>query len=401
MVKRILQLGELLPESQSCFLFGPRGVGKTRLVEEFLTNAASTWSTNLLEEDLFKRYLTQPALLRREIEERLQKTAPPLTVFIDEIQRLPNLLNEVHALIERHKGKLRFILTGSSARKLRRGGANLLAGRAWTMHLHPLTHRESATDLTRALHYGTLPGIYLSDASPERALRAYVYTYLHEEIRQEAMLRRIDGFVRFMDVAGQMNGEPVNFTKIGRDCGVSTKTAQDYYSILVDTLVAFRLDGWAHSVRKQLRQQPKFYWFDCGVLNAVRGDLGTAPSESSSRYGNLFESWILQEMIRLNDYAEADYRFHYWRTNTGMEVDIVLSRDATHAQKAIEIKSGTAPTMEDVRGLLSFESENPDAELLCLCRTPRAYRLGSISFLPWKEALDQLFPKVGKMFKPD
>jgi len=392
MVDRILKLKPLLPEFQSCFLFGARGTGKTRLVEDFLKSAGSSWCANLLQEDLYRRYLTQPSLIRLEIEERLRKVAPPLTAFIDEIQRLPNLLNEVHGLIERYKGKLRFILTGSSALKLRRGGANLLAGRAWMLQLHPLTHRESADDLGRALHYGTLPGIYLSPASPERALRAYVQTYLKEEIRQEAMLRRIDGFVRFMDVSGQMNGEPVNFTKIGRDCGVSTKTVQDYYSILVDTLVAFRLDGWAHSVRKQLRQQPKYYWFDCGVLNAIRGELPTRPSESSSRYGNLFETWVVQEMIRLNDYAQTDYRFHYWRTNTGMEVDVVLSRDAAHAEKAIEIKSGTAPTLEDVRGLASFQSENPGAELLCLCRTPHAYQIGNVSFLPWKDALEKLFP---------
>lgn len=189
-----------------------------------------------------------------------------------------------------------------------------------------------------------------------------------------------------------MNGEPVNFTKIGRDCGVSIKTVQDYYSILVDTLIAFRLDGWSHSVRNQLRQQPKFYWFDCGVLNAIRGELGTAPAESSSRFGNLFETWVVQEMIRLNDYAETDFRFHYWRTNTGMEVDLVLSHDATSPLRAIEIKSAPAPVLEDVSGLASFQSENPGVELWCVCRTPRAYTIGDVQFLPWKEAFAKLFP---------
>ena len=395
MVKRTLDLSGLLPKRQSCFLFGPRASGKTLLVERFLSDSGTSWGINLLEEDLYHRYLVQPSLIRHEIENHLAATKRvdlPLTIFIDEIQRLPSLLNEVHALIERHKGKVRFILTGSSARKLRRGGANLLAGRAWTLHLHPLTHREVAIDLKRALHYGTLPGIYLSKPSPQRALRSYVQTYLREEIRQEALLRRIDAFVRFMDVAGQMNGEPVNFAKIGRACGVSIKTVQDYYSILVDTLIAFRLDGWVHSVRKQLRQQPKFYWFDCGVLNTIRGEIASPPSEGSSRFGNLFETWIILEVIRLNDYAETDYRFHYWRTNNGMEVDLVLSRDATHAEKAIEIKSATAPTLEDVRGLLSFQSENPGTELWCVCRTPRAYTIGAVSFLPWKDALARLFP---------
>ena len=395
MVDRLLSLTEILPGNQSCFLFGPRGVGKTRLVEEFLEGKLTSWSVNLLEEDMYHRYVGHPSLIRHEVEDRLQAMkgkASRLTVFIDEVQRLPNLLNEVHALIERHRDRVRFILTGSSARKLRRGGANLLAGRAWTLHLHPLTHRESVGSLARALHYGTLPGIYLADSSPERALRAYVQTYLKEEILQESILRRVDAFVRFMDVAGQMNGEPANFTKIGRDCGVSTKTVQDYYSILVDTLVAFRLDGWAHSVRKQLRQQPKFYWFDCGVLNAIRGELGAAPVEGSSRFGNLFESWVIQEIIRLNDYAESDYRLHYWRTNTGMEVDVVLSRDATHPLRAIEIKSGAAPVLADVSGLVSFQSENPKTPLWCICRTPHTYSIGPVQFLPWRDAFAKLFP---------
>jgi uncharacterized protein len=395
MIARLLDLSKILPDRQSCFLFGPRGSGKTRLVEEFLAGAGTSWVVNLLEEDLYHRYIARPSLIRHEVESRLadgRNGARPLTVFVDEVQRLPNLLNEVHGLIERHRGKVRFILTGSSARKLRRGGANLLAGRAWTLHLHPLTHLESADDLSRALHYGTLPGIYLALSSPARALRAYVHTYLREEILQESILRRVDAFVRFMDVAGQMNGEPINFTKVGRDCGVSTKTVQDYYSILVDTLVVFRLDGWTRSVRKQLLQQPKFYWFDCGVLNAIRGELASAPVEGSSRFGGLFESWIVQEMVRLNDYAETDYRFHYWRTNNGMEVDIVLSRDATHPLFAIEIKSGTAPTLSDVSGLTSFHSENPKAILWCICRTPTAYTLGPVQFLPWKNAFAKLFP---------
>jgi predicted AAA+ superfamily ATPase len=187
--------------------------------------------------------LTQPGLFRHEVEGGL-KPREILTVFVDEVQRLPQLLNDVHSLIESHKGKVRFLLTGSSARKLKRGGANLLAGRAWTLHLHPLTHREGVHDIRRALSFGTLPAIYLDDDSPERSLKAYVDTYLKEEIQQEALTRRVEGYVRFLDVAAQMNGAPLNFSSIARDCGVSTPTAQEFFSILVDTMIAFRVkDG--------------------------------------------------------------------------------------------------------------------------------------------------------------
>lgn len=390
MISRFLNLPELLDKSRSAFLFGPRGVGKTVLSKEFIKDVPFSFEIDLLNNDLYTRYLTRPGSFRDDIEYRI-RAEDVLTVFVDEVQKLPVLLDEVHLLIERHKERVRFLLTGSSARKLKRGGANLLAGRAWTLKLHPLTHLECDIDLNRALAYGTLPAIYLDDKEPARTLKAYVETYLKEEILQEALVRKVEGFVRFLDVAGQMNSEPVNFTKVARDCGVSPKTAQDFFSILVDTLVAFRIDAWAHSARKQLRLSPKFYFFDCGVLNAIRGELRTELKERSYRFGKLFESYIIQEIIRLNDYLEADYNFYYWRTNTGMEVDIILSRSPTEAPVAIEIKSQPAPDLEDCRGLLSFRSENPSSRLLCICAVPNSYKLGDIEFLPWREAMGVLF----------
>ncbi|MFN0061866.1 MAG: ATP-binding protein [Myxococcaceae bacterium] len=394
MVNRLLSL-ELLSPGQSCFLLGPRGTGKTFLVESFLAAGVareSFASINLLEEDTFTRYVARPSRMREELEQQLTRHPTPFTVFIDEVQRIPALLNEVHSLIERYKGRIRFILTGSSARKLKRAKANLLGGRAWNFHLHPLTHRESVDSLERALHLGTLPAVYLDANSPERTLRAYVQTYLKEEIREEALVRRVDAFVRFLDVAAQANGEPINFTKVGLDCGVSTKTAQEYFSILEDTLIVHRLDGWSRSARKQLTQQPKFYWFDNGVLNSVRGELSDAPREGSSRFGSLFETWVIQEMIRLNDYQETDFRFHHWRTNTNMEVDIVVSKNGLNPLYGIEIKSGTSPRLEDVKGLLSFQTDFPQAKLFCFCRAPQAYRLEAVEFLPWREGLKRLFP---------
>ena len=167
--------------------------------------------------------------------------------------------------------------------------------------------------------------------------------------------------------------------------------AQDFFAILIDTLVAFRVDGWAHSVRKQLRQSPKFYIFDCGVLNAIRGELKSELKTHSYRFGKLFESFIVQEIVRLNDYTEADYRLSYWRTNTGMEVDVILSRGASQPPTAIEVKSSSAPVEEDVRPLKSFQMEYPKARLLCVSNSPRAYRLGEVMVYPWQEAFDFIF----------
>jgi hypothetical protein len=189
-----------------------------------------------------------------------------------------------------------------------------------------------------------------------------------------------------------MNGAPLNFSSIARDCGVSTPTAQEFFSILVDTLVAFRVDGWTWSIRKQLRSGPKVYFFDCGVLNAIRGELATELKPGSFRYGMLFETFVLQEALRLNDYTEAEFKPFYWLSNSGMEVDLVLSRGASDRPIAVEIKSGSAPSPKDVRGLLSFQSENKGARLLCFCQTPRAYRLGDVQVLPWRDGLASLFP---------
>ncbi|MCI0587387.1 MAG: ATP-binding protein [Planctomycetes bacterium] len=390
MISRLLDLRARLGEGRSAFLFGPRGVGKTTLAREFLSRQGRSRTVDLLNLDTCRRYLTDPGLFRSELEHEI-RPGGRLTVLVDEVQKLPSLLDEVHYLIERHKGKVRFLLTGSSARKLKRGGANLLAGRAWNLRLHPLCAREVDLDLHRALRFGTLPSVYLEDPSPAPTLKAYVDTYLKEEVFQEALVRRTESFVRFLDVAGQQNGEPANFSRIARDSGVSVKTAQEYFSILVDTLIAFRIDGWSHSVRKQLRQAPKFYLFDCGILNAVRGELEADLKPASFRYGRLFETFLVGEVARLNDYLDRGCRLFYWRTNTGQEVDLVLSRGSSDRPVAVEIKSRPDPQESDVRGLLAFASENPRAELLCLCRTPHAYSFGKVKVLPWKEGLERIF----------
>ena len=393
MYKRKLNLSGLLKPKKSAFLFGPRGVGKTVLAQDYLSRVQHAESIDLLSLDVYRRYVGEPGLFRLEIEQRLRDipTKELLTVLLDEVQKLPGLLDEVHYLIERYKGQVQFLLTGSSARKLKRSGANLLAGRAWTLKLHPLNSQEFVPDLRKALTIGTLPGIYQeSQSSAKRSLNAYVETYLREEVMQESLVRKIDHFVRLLDVAGQVNGEPVNFTAIARDTGISVKTAQEYFEVLTDTLIAFRIDGWSYSVRKQLRQSPKHYFFDCGVLNAVRGELQTELKPSSYRYGKLFETFIVNELIRANDYNESGYRFYYWRTNAGMEVDLVLTRGPNDVPRAVEIKSQASPQESDLKGLIAFASENNKANLFCLCQTPRKYTLGQIQVLPWQKGIEVL-----------
>ncbi len=392
MINRLLDIKKILGKTSSSFLFGPRGAGKTLLCQNFIQDLPLTFTIDLLQQNTYNRYVRQPGRFRQEIE-RAVKPSQILTVFIDEIQKLPLLLDEVHSLIESHKKKIRFILTGSSARKLKRGGANLLAGRAWVLNLHPLTHREGPFDLDKALQFGTLPGVFLDDEQPARSLKAYVETYLKEEIRQEALVRHVEGFIRFLEIAGQMNAEPLNYSRIARDCGTSAPTIQEYVSILADTMVAFSIPAWTHSIRKQLRQSPKLYFFDCGVLNAIRGELAVELSPKTFRYGRLFETWLVQEIIRLNDYQETDYKFFYWRTNSGLEVDLILQKSFQTAPVAIEIKSNEAPEEKDLRALLAFQSENPEASLVCLCRTPHPYQLKGIDILPWAQGLESIFPR--------
>lgn len=392
MIDRTLSLSRVLGTQRSAFLLGARGVGKTSLVKAWILQRSGVLHVDLLKPSEFSRYIKDPSQFEADIEAAL-KRHKQVIVFVDEVQKLPALLDLVHRLIENHKGSLQFILTGSSARKLKRGGANLLAGRAWTLKLHPLTHREGVDDLNRALRFGTLPAIYLDPEGAELTLQAYLDTYVREEILQEGIVRRLDGFMKFLEVAAQMNGEPSNYAGIARQAGVSANTCQDFFSILSDTWITFRLEGWNRSVRKQLLQSPKHYWFDCGVLNAARGELRSELQSSSSRYGNLFETWMIQELFRLNDYAQADLKFHYWRANSGMEVDVLVSRGSSDPHLAIEIKSHTAPREADLRGLHAFHSEYPKARLTCWCRTPRPYDAGQIEVYPWKDGLANIFSK--------
>ena len=387
MIPRLFKPLDLLSKKRSILLFGARGTGKTALIRDALSGLKNSISIDLLRGQAFQRYVGEPATLGNELRSAVKDGSGGLVVAIDEIQKVPSLLDEVHSLLEEFKGRIAFLLTGSSARKLRRGGANLLAGRAITRFLHPLCSLETELDLSRALQFGSLPGVYCDRGEEIAILESYVATYLREEVQQESLVRGIDRFARFLDFSGQLNGEPVNFSKLGAQCGIAGKTVLEYYSILEDTLLARTLSGWSHSVKRQLLQSPKHYFFDCGVLNAINGELRSDLKTTGYRFGKLFENFVIQELFRANDYLDLGLRFHYWRDKDGHEVDVIVSRNVKTPILAIEIKSGSKPTETDCSGFDYFSSEYPKIPRWCLCTTPRRYEKSKIRFLPWQEGI--------------
>jgi predicted AAA+ superfamily ATPase len=301
-------------------------------------------------------------------------------VSIDEVQKIPELLDVCHLLIERHKKRVRFLLTGSSARKLKTNGSNLLASRALSMRLHPFTYdelKEHNFDLLTVLQFGAVPAIYTAE-NRVTALRSYVDTYLKEEIQQEALVRRLDKFFSFIDVAAQLNGEVVNFKKMARQISVSDKTISDYFQILIDTLLVIKLPGWDRSAKKQIIRSPKFYFFDTGILNAAARELNLPLQLGTPRFGRLFEQFVINELYRANDYNALDYAFSFYSTGSA-KVDLVLSRGRLEAPKGIEIKSSPIVYREDLAGLELFSSEYPDAELYCISTNPKGYGVTLLS----------------------
>ncbi len=384
MIKRYLQLNQLLKES-SLFLFGPRGVGKSSLVESYMGEGGIT--INLLHLDEISRYRSNPSLFREEIEGELKKRAV-YTVFVDEIQLLPEILNEVHFLIEKYKERIRFILTGSSARKLKRSEANLLAGRAIEIRLHPISNLEEPIDLYRALRFGTLPKPYLSNSDPTEMLRSYVNTYLKEEILQEALVRKSDSFVRFLELAAQLNGKHINFSKLAKSLKIAVTTVQEYFSILVDTLIATRLDGWSHSVKKQLISSPKYYLFDCGVINAINKTLSVPVHAGTFHFGALFETFVVNELIHHRDYLRKDFTLNHYRTTTDREIDIIINRGPFLPPIGIEIKSESTPN--EFSDLETFKSDYPESKVYCIANTSKDYQVGNVRVVSWKEGIKEI-----------
>lgn len=374
-------------KSQSFFIFGARGTGKTTFLKEFFVGKEILW-IDLLDPLLEERYARDPGALGHEIKASKKSVE---WIVIDEVQKLPKLLDLVHDQIE-NSGK-RFALTGSSARKLKRGSANLLAGRAFMNHLFPLTHREIGNmfELEATLRWGTLPKVIQLESEEEKKefLRSYALTYLKEEIWSEQIIRQLDPFRKFLEIAAQTNGQIVNFSNIATDVGVDTKTAQSYFQILEDTLVGFLLEPFHYSIRKRQRQNPKFYFFDLGVKRALGRRLEEPMHASSYAFGDAFEHFVILEAFRLNEYLRKDYRFSYLRTKDDAEIDLILERPGMPLA-LVEIKSTDQVDERDTRTLERFLPDFKKAEAFCLSRDPRPKKIGSVTALPWDQGFREL-----------
>ena len=376
-----------LPKS-SFFLFGPRQTGKSTL----LKTVKADMTIDLLDPALQLSYNKNPGLLTSQVA----ALKPDTTIIIDEVQKVPVLLDAVHALMEQ-KPSLRFILCGSSARKLRHGAANLLGGRALYRTMHPLTIEELGDnfDLPRVLNYGSMPKIYsklMVGATDEAVdlLRAYVVAYLKEEIKSEALVRNLAGFQNFLDVAVAQFAEQINFSGVSRECQVSLSTVREYYSILEDTLIGFFLFPYLKSQRKRMSHSPKFYFFDNGITRSL---LGTLQDQTSPiQQGRLFEQWIVQEVLRLNEYHQLDWKLSFWRTSHGAEVDLLISR-GTSLLYAIECKSTPHVSKSDLTGLKSFHAEYPQVPCFLVCPVKQPQVLDSVRILSPRDLLTALIER--------
>lgn len=374
MIPRMLKL-----PGQSFFLFGPRGTGK------------SSWVKSTLKGALYFDLLDHPTYLELAAgPERLESLIPSghqQWVVLDEVQKVPALLDAVHRLIENRRVK--FVLTGSSARSLKRKGVNLLAGRALTKFMHPLTAAElgESFDLKRALKFGGLPLAVLGKASAE-FLASYVVTYLKEEVQQEGLTRNVGGFSKFLEVAAFSQASVLNVAEVARECAVDRKTAENYFQILEDLLLAERVPVFTRRARRDLVTHAKFYYFDVGVFRTLRraGPLDR-PEEVD---GAALETLVYQELRALNDYAGLGYRIHFWRTRGGHEVDFVLYGE--RGLQAIEVKRSSRIRGEDLAGLKAFKRDYPEAKCYLLYGGERRREDDGIVWLPLIDTL----PKLGE-----
>ena len=378
------RLLEINPDSKhSVFLFGPRGTGKTSWLRNHFKNAIYY---DLLDDSTYTRLLAFPTRIAEDVPDDFNDW-----IIIDEIQKAPKLLDEVHRLIEHRQ--LRFILTGSSARQLRQKGVNLLAGRAITRHMHPLTTLELGNDfnLSVALAYGLLPSVY-SHESPAHYLASYVATYLREEVLQEGITRNIALFTRFLETASFSQGEQANFTEISREVGNNRHTIANFFDILEDLLIAYRIYPFTKRAKRALVSSPKFYYFDTGVYRSIRP---TGPLDSREEIdGSALETLFLQEAKAINDYFELDYDITYWRTTSQLEVDFVLyGKNGFHA---FEIKRKQTISKHDLKGLRAFKEDYPEATCHMLYGGSRTYVENGITVCSFDETLRGLKTLIGK-----
>ncbi|HEX7671765.1 MAG TPA: DUF4143 domain-containing protein [Polyangiaceae bacterium] len=361
------------PGEETFFLWGPRQTGKSTLLRAAYPDAL--W-IDLLKADEYRRYLERPELLRQEVQAR----DGAVQVVIDEVQKVPALLDEVHWLVE--NGRATFALCGSSARKMKRGAANLLGGRAIRYELHGITAHELGAefDVDRLVNHGTLPRVYAA-SRPERALRSYVGDYLREEVAAEGLVRNLPTFSAFLDVAALSDGEIVNFSNIARDCGVSGPTIKSFFEILEDTLLGRWLPAYTRRPKRRVIGAPKFYFFDVGIVNALarRGHV----SRGGELYGKAFENWVFHELVAKNAYSERFAQLGYWRLASGTEVDFVVD----DVRVAIEAKATSKINSDHLKGLRAIREDHPTVRRrVVVCLEPRRRRTD--------DGIDVLGPKA-------
>ena len=387
----VFKRAQKLSTKNSCFLFGARGTGKTTLLKNlFSKKKEKTLWINLLSFKEEERLSHNPDLLSE-----LLSDSPYTRVVIDEIQKVPRLLDIVHLEIEKNK-KIQFILTGSSSRKLKKEGVNLLAGRLFTFTLHPLTYKElgSQFHLGRVLQMGSLPSVFHYDSLKEKSryLNSYVRTYLREEIIFEQLIRNIQPFRNFLNLVAQMNGQIINYSKLSKDIRVDYTSIKNYFDILSDTYLGFYLNGFTRSFRKQIHKAPKFYLFDCGVGRALSGKAHIPLVPKSYEYELAFEHFIITELFRLNAYYESQFAFSYLRDKNGNEIDIIIKKPEGR-EILVEIKSSQVTQKEDGKVLKKYlhlwDSSSVEAQVWSNDLKNR--KINNVFHYHWKTGLQKLF----------
>ncbi len=380
MYDRLIQLSN----TNSFFVFGARGTGKSTLLKQHFSTNQSLW-IDLLQPELENQLSLEPSRLRQ-----LWSVEKQPWVILDEVQKVPQILDVVHGMIE--NDGVKFALSGSSARKLKRGQANLLAGRSFSFHLYPLCQKEIGItfDLERALRFGTLPKV-LSYDNPRDCklfLKSYAHTYLKEEIQLEQLVRNMDPFRKFLPVAAMSHMRSLNYSKIARDAGVDAKSVERYFSILEETLVGFFLDSYHRSVRARQRSAPKFYFFDIGVQRSLAEMLDVEPTPRSSYYGEVFEAFLMSEIHRRVSYSEKQISLSYLQTSDGLEIDLLIEVSGK-VTFLIEIKSSKNLTSDDFQALKNTKSDFPGARRLVLCQEEEArVTADGVEVYPWQEGIE-------------
>ena len=375
---RILDID--LPQGQSAFLWGPRKTGKSTWLKRAFPRSIVF---DFLKTDVALDFIRNPALLRERLAPQTDR-ALALPVVLDEVQKVPGVLDEVHWLVE-NRG-LSFILCGSSARKLKRGRANLLGGRAWRYEMFPFVYPElERADLLQILNRGLVPSHYLQQ-NYRRSLRAYVQDYLKEEVFSEGLVRNISAFSRFFEAMGYSHGELINYANIGRDCGVDSKSVKEYFQILVDTLLGSYVSPFkARKGRRVIGRAPKFYLFDVGVAGQLSGRRVT--EERGEQFGRALEHYIFMELSAHRSYRELHYEIDFWRTKTGLEVDFILGG----GEVAVEVKGTSRVDNNDLKPIRAFIEEHRPRLAIVVSNEKRERKAGEVTVLPWRVFLERLW----------